>query len=168
MAEAGAPDVEVDVVVVGFGYAGAVAAIEAHDLGARVLLAEKMPDPGGISILAGGAWRFARNADQAFTYLNATNDGRTPDDVLRALANGMVEIDGYIRKLAAAIDAEVTEHTGVDAGGKGGGNYPFPGWETFDNNHIEAIPNFDPMARGISTEATASDTMIPIIRWPFG
>jgi len=146
MAEVGAPDVEVDIVVAGFGYAGGVAAIEAHDSGARVLLAEKMPDPGGISILAGGAWRFARNADQAFSYLKATNDGRTPDDVLRVLANGMVEIDGYIRKLATAIDAEVTEHTGVDAGGKGGGNYPFPGWETFDNNHIETIPNFDPMA----------------------
>ena len=39
-----------DVVVVGYGYAGAVAAIEAHDAGADVLLIEKMPDPGGISI----------------------------------------------------------------------------------------------------------------------
>src|SRR5690242_8562388 len=83
-------DVEVDVVVVGFGYAGAVAAIEAHDAGASVLLAEKMPDPGGISILAGGAWRFAYDADAAYAYLKATNDGRTRDDVLRALAGGMV------------------------------------------------------------------------------
>jgi succinate dehydrogenase/fumarate reductase flavoprotein subunit len=56
-------DVEVDVVVVGSGYAGSVAAIEAHDKGARVLLAEKMQDPGGISVLAGGAWRFAYNAE---------------------------------------------------------------------------------------------------------
>lgn len=139
-------DVEVDVVVAGFGYAGAVAAIEAHDAGMRVLLAEKMPDPGGISILAGGAWRFAYDANQAYAYLKATNDGRTREDVLRVLANGMVEIDPYIRKLARALDAHVTEHTGVDAGGKGGGNYPFSGWETFDNNHIEGIPNFNPMA----------------------
>ncbi|HUZ72428.1 MAG TPA: FAD-dependent oxidoreductase [Stellaceae bacterium] len=146
LAEVGGFNLEVDVVVAGFGYAGAVAAIEAHDAGARVLLVEKMPDPGGISILAGGAWRYAYDADQAFAYLKATNDGRTPDDVLRTLADGMVEVDGYIRKLAAAIDAEVTEHKAVDAGGKGGGNYPFPGWETFDNAHIESIPNFDPMA----------------------
>lgn len=139
-------DIEVDVVVAGFGYAGAVAAIEAHDAGAHVLLAEKMPDPGGISILAGGAWRFAYDSDEAYAYLKATNDDRTRDDVLRALADGMVKIDEYIRKLAAGIDARVTEHTGVDAGGKGGGNYPFPGWKTFDNNHIENIPNFDPMA----------------------
>jgi glycine/D-amino acid oxidase-like deaminating enzyme len=33
-----------DVVVVGYGYAGAVAALEAHDAGADVLLIEKMPD----------------------------------------------------------------------------------------------------------------------------
>lgn len=138
-------DVEVDVVVVGFGYSGSIAAIEAHDAGAKVLLAEKMPDPGGISILAGGAWRYARDFDKAFAYLKATNDGRTPDDVLRTFADGMIKIDDYIRDLAKAIDAEVTVHKGVDAGDKGGGNYPFPGWETFDNNHIESIPNFNPM-----------------------
>ncbi|MPY72520.1 MAG: FAD-binding protein, partial [Alphaproteobacteria bacterium] len=34
-----------DVVVVGYGFAGAIAAIEAHDAGARVLLVEKMPFP---------------------------------------------------------------------------------------------------------------------------
>lgn len=43
-----------DVVVVGFGFGGAAAAIEAHDHGARVLLIDKMPHPGGISICAGG------------------------------------------------------------------------------------------------------------------
>ena len=37
-----------DVVVVGYGYAGAVAALEAHDAGANVLLIEKMPDPGAF------------------------------------------------------------------------------------------------------------------------
>ena len=39
-----------DVVVVGYGFGGAVAALSAHDCGAEVLLAEKMPNPGGISI----------------------------------------------------------------------------------------------------------------------
>src|SRR5918999_5405551 len=42
---------EVDVVVVGFGAAGGISAITAHDAGAKVLLIEKMPHPGGISIL---------------------------------------------------------------------------------------------------------------------
>src|SRR6516165_1951978 len=52
-----------DVVVVGYGYAGAVAAIEAHDAGADVLLIEKMPDPGGISITSGGNVRIVEDAE---------------------------------------------------------------------------------------------------------
>lgn len=35
-----------DVIVVGFGFAGGAAAIEASDRGCSVLLVEKMPDPG--------------------------------------------------------------------------------------------------------------------------
>ena len=37
-------DKEVDVVVVGFGAAGGVSAITAHDAGAKVLLIENMPN----------------------------------------------------------------------------------------------------------------------------
>ncbi|MBI2210324.1 MAG: FAD-dependent oxidoreductase, partial [Deltaproteobacteria bacterium] len=40
-------DRETDVVIVGYGFAGAVSAITAHDAGAKVLLLEKMPHPGG-------------------------------------------------------------------------------------------------------------------------
>ena len=36
-------DKEVDVLVVGFGAAGGISAITAHDAGAKVLLIEKMP-----------------------------------------------------------------------------------------------------------------------------
>ena len=46
-------DEEFDVVVVGYGFAGGVAAIEAHDAGARVLILEKMPVAGvmGLSLI---------------------------------------------------------------------------------------------------------------------
>jgi succinate dehydrogenase/fumarate reductase flavoprotein subunit len=67
-----------DVVVVGFGLAGAITAIEAHDAGATVLLVEKEPNPGGISICAGGGVRIADDAAKAFAYLKATNAGTTP------------------------------------------------------------------------------------------
>jgi succinate dehydrogenase/fumarate reductase flavoprotein subunit len=42
-------DRETDVLIVGFGAAGANAAIAAHDAGARVLIIEKMGVPGGDS-----------------------------------------------------------------------------------------------------------------------
>ena len=80
---------DVDVIVVGYGFAGGIAAIEAADRGASVLVCEKMPNAGGLSICSGGTIRCASNAEGAFQYLKATNAGRTPDDVLKALADGM-------------------------------------------------------------------------------
>ncbi len=45
-----------DVLVVGSGYAGLAAAIEAHDLGARVAILEKRRTLGGNSVIAGGVY----------------------------------------------------------------------------------------------------------------
>ena len=44
----------VDVIVVGSGFAGLAAAIEARKAGAKVVVLEKMPTPGGNSIINGG------------------------------------------------------------------------------------------------------------------
>jgi succinate dehydrogenase/fumarate reductase flavoprotein subunit len=129
-------DEEFDVVVVGFGFAGAVAAIAAHDRGARVLLVEKMPDPGGISICAGGGLRLARNRDAAISYLRATNDGATPDDVLSIFADGMVEIESYVEKLASDCGARVKRIERA-------GNYPYPGHQDLFFLEIEAPSDFD-------------------------
>ncbi len=48
-------DRKTDVVIVGTGFAGLAAAIEAHDAGAQVLLIEKAETIGGNSIIASGA-----------------------------------------------------------------------------------------------------------------
>ena len=66
-------DKEADVVVVGFGGAGAAAAITAHDLGARVLMLEKAPEgeEGGNTRVAGQGYLQVYDADKAITYLNA-------------------------------------------------------------------------------------------------
>ena len=47
-------DVETDVLVVGFGVAGACTAIEARAAGADVLVLERASGAGGTSALAGG------------------------------------------------------------------------------------------------------------------
>ena len=128
-----------DVIVVGFGLAGAIAAIEAHDAGAKVLLVEKAPVPGGISICAGGGVRFADSFDKALSYLKATCAGTTPEPVLARLAHGMVELPNYIRKLAEPLDAKYTVRVTK-------GNYALPGYETWGNIEIVDIPGFDPIA----------------------
>ena len=47
-------DVKKDIIVIGAGFAGLTAAIEAHNNGAEVLIIEKMKAPGGNSIISDG------------------------------------------------------------------------------------------------------------------
>src|SRR5580658_344836 len=122
-----------DVVVIGYGFAGAFTAISAADAGARVLLAEKQPDPGGISICSYGSMRCAHDADDAFGYLKVTNAGRTPDDVVRVLAAGMTETEDYGRELAKISNAKIESRGN-------GGKYLCPGECTFFDTNITAVP----------------------------
>lgn len=128
-----------DVLVVGCGYAGAVAAIAAHDAGAEVVVLEKMPDAGGISVCSAGGLRVAEDAGEAFAYLQATNAGTTPDDVLRRLAEGMVALPEAVAALAAGTGARVSRRASP-------GNYPLPGHRTFGFVYVEEIEGFDPRA----------------------
>ncbi|MCP5432460.1 MAG: FAD-binding protein [Alphaproteobacteria bacterium] len=136
-----------DILVVGYGFAGGVAALEAHDLGAEVLLIEKMPHGGGISICSGGGCRTAKSAASAFSYLRKTCNGTTPDRVLEAFADGMTRIDDWMAAYAATSGAKllVVEYPG---------NYPFPGFEDLGFTMYGELPNFDqfsyyPHARGL-------------------
>ena len=95
-----------------------------------------MADPGGISVCSYGAMRSARDAGEAFAYLKETNAGRTPDDVLRVLAEGMTGIESYMRKLARVNDAVISPRPKE-------ANYPLQGYGTFYQTLIEEIPNFD-------------------------
>jgi succinate dehydrogenase/fumarate reductase flavoprotein subunit len=126
-----------DVIVIGFGYAGAIAAIEAHDAGASVLMLEKQPDPGGISVCSAGGLRIAKSAEAAYAYLAATNAGTAPEPVLRRLAEGMIGLADYVKRLAAPTRAVVSVRDHV-------ANYPFPGSDTFGFLYIEEVPGFDP------------------------
>ena len=131
-------DLETDVIVVGYGYAGGIASIEATDAGADVLLLEKMAQPGGISICSGGGLRTAVNADSAFSYLKATCGGLTPDPVLKAMAQGMVEVPAYMEEMARINNAEILTIPYI-------GNYPFPGYQELGFSMYRDIPGFDPL-----------------------
>ena len=136
-----------DVVVVGYGFAGGAAAIAAADAGASVLLVEKMPQPGGISITAGGGIRATDDADAAFAYLQATNDGRTDDASLRMIADGMAATPAMLRALGTINDAEIVVRDFP-------GNYPYPGSDSLKMIDVLSIPGFDaavdyPHAKGL-------------------
>jgi succinate dehydrogenase/fumarate reductase flavoprotein subunit len=147
-----------DVVVAGFGFAGGIAALNAAQCGARTLLLEKSTQPGGLSICSYGAVRSASDADKAFQYLKATNDGRTPDDVVRALAQGMSDIERYVRELAKTSNARITtsreqapapERSNESYNHeqrpqrRNSGNYPLPGTDTFYHTTVKDVPGFD-------------------------
>lgn len=129
-------DLEADIVVVGFGFAGGVAAVVASDLGARVIIVEKMQHPGGISIIAGGGIATAVDAQKAFQYLKHTNAGRTPDDVLLALAKGMTEMRSFVAELVQNTSFEIEEQ-------RNGGTYPFPGGEGLDGFKIASMEGYE-------------------------
>ena len=125
-----------DVVVIGFGFAGGVAAIDAHDAGAKVLLIEKMDTPGGISICAGGGIRLSTDRDGMLRYLESTNDGTTPRAVHEAFVEEMMGIEDYVRGLAKVNGGEI-KRIGRPA------NYPFPGHDDMYFIEVDQIPGFD-------------------------
>ena len=128
-----------DVVVVGYGFAGGIAAISAADAGSDVLLLEKMAVPGGISICSGGGFRVASDAAKALEYLVATNAGSIDLALLRAMAGEMAALPRFIEQLAGINGASLVTLERP-------GSYPFPGCDTFRFVEIDAVPGFDASA----------------------
>ena len=140
-------DIETDVVIIGFGAAGGVAAIDASDAGANVIILEKMSFPGGLSAVSAGGIRVSDRADEAFAYLKATCGGRTPDDILQVLADGMTQVPDYLRGLAKLNGATVKVTPAL-------GNYPFPGCEALAYCEVSNVPSLENGERYHATHAT--------------
>lgn len=88
-------DAEYDVVVMGMGFAGTVAAITAADKGAKVLLVDKAPkgSTGGNSKVSGQAIQATDDGEAMYTYLRQLI-GDYPnfdDEVLHAYVDGTVD-----------------------------------------------------------------------------
>lgn len=101
-------DKEADVVVVGFGAAGAVTAITARDAGAKVIILEKMPreKAGGNTQCCGGNIYCPTNVPDAIRYLKAFNglsylglDG----EIIRTFAEEIVQDADWIKQMGADV-----------------------------------------------------------------
>lgn len=87
-----------DVVVAGYGPAGAGAAIAAHDAGHSVLVVESAERGGGNARYSGG-FLFDVPGPAAVDHLDALCFGRTDRAVLEAYAEGLHDVDRWLRSL---------------------------------------------------------------------
>ena len=138
-------------IVVGYGFAGAISAIAASDAGSKVLLLEKMPFPGGISMTSGGGFAVGKDEEGVFQYLCRTNLNTTPDPVNRSMAKGMMELPQYIRDLETKSDIKfgADMRSKLDPGAHS--LYPFPGAESIRSMKIGPDSRFKgfPWCRGM-------------------
>jgi FAD binding domain len=107
-------DFEADVVVVGFGAAGVVAAVTAHDLGAKVLILEKAPEGqhGGNTRVAGQGYLNTSSVEPAVAYLTALCGPYTvPTAMVRAWAEEMCRNNAWLTSLGG--DPQEHQHPPV-------------------------------------------------------
>jgi succinate dehydrogenase/fumarate reductase flavoprotein subunit len=99
-----------DVVVVGFGGAGAVAAIEAYDAGASVIVLERSNEGGGNTCESGGSIRLLEDVNEAVEHFQALTLGTTPKQVLQVLAEGIARIPAWITEHGGSLTTVKRSH----------------------------------------------------------
>ena len=106
-------DEEVDFLIVGYGLAGAAAAVEAYDIdpNAKILVLEKMPETlaGGNSIASGQTFLVPAESavETVKTYLyNCNLPNPIPDEYLTWLCNGFATQLPWIEYVADGVDYE--------------------------------------------------------------
>lgn len=113
-----AQNVECEVLVIGGGASGSMTAINAYDLGADVLIAEKMPSLGGNCHVCGG--NIMTPTDIKFVdYLNTLAFKTVEPEIIEVFVKEALNIADWIRKLGGDVivfnPLQVT-HPGLDAG----------------------------------------------------
>ena len=92
-------DYDTDVLIVGYGAAGANAAIAAHDAGARVLIMEKLDYPGGNSGVCAGSMLIPESVEEAVRYYRGLSFGTVDEKMIRVFAEAMVGIPRLLTEL---------------------------------------------------------------------
>ncbi|MBV8118588.1 MAG: FAD-dependent oxidoreductase [Alphaproteobacteria bacterium] len=105
---------ETDVVVVGFGAAGAATAVTAHERGAKVVILEKAPEgqEGGNTRVAGQGYLNTSSVESALAYLTALCGPYTvPEAMVRVWAQEMCQNNAWLESLGG--DPQEHQHPPV-------------------------------------------------------
>ncbi|MFU0841066.1 MAG: Tat pathway signal sequence domain protein [Burkholderia sp.] len=128
-------DRETDVLVVGFGGAGACAAITAHDSGAKVLIVEKMAEAGGNTAVSAGGFMIPDDAAKAYEYLRGTYQF-VDSDFDEALLRTFCEENKKTKEFLKSLDPDIKMFVYGYAGFKN-----LPGHETIKRYRVKAKPD---------------------------
>jgi 3-oxosteroid 1-dehydrogenase len=156
---------EVDVLVIGTGGPGLVAAIAAHDAGARVAVVEKTAKVGGTTAVSGGVlWvpcnhhmpevDIADSREEALAYTRRLADGRSDDRLIERFLDTAPAMIRYLEErttLRFKSIARYPDYHPEFEGGKLGGRSLDPG--LFDTNELG--PWKDKLRRSAVFGATA-------------
>lgn len=99
-------DIETDVVVVGYGGAGAASAITAHDTGASVVILEKMPTPGGNTCVAAGMHPIPRHSQDTkkwAEYLKISCFHTTEPEIVDVYVKGLMELPDWYKSIGGEL-----------------------------------------------------------------
>ncbi|MBI4330466.1 MAG: FAD-binding protein [Chloroflexi bacterium] len=131
-------DIESDVVIVGYGGAGAVAAITASDCGARVTVLEKMPAGGGNTRVSGGGF-FNTTGMGWTTYVEALCFGATEKEVIEEFVRNAMKNKDWIKEIGGQV--EPTLHLQVSYPGPAPkASFPqLPGWEFMEKCSVKMV-----------------------------
>ena len=114
---------EADIVVVGFGGAGAACAIAAADHGASVIVLEKQPEDRHTpsTYMSGGIVMAVNDIDRAAVYMDRCSGGMIPFAVSQAWATMGADLVGWLDRIGADLalvkvgEGENTQFEGADA-----------------------------------------------------
>ncbi|MBI4190369.1 MAG: FAD-binding protein [Betaproteobacteria bacterium] len=96
-------DHEADVVIVGYGGAGAAAALAAVSTGAKVLILEKNPEGGGNTKYSGGSLRTYLDLDKAVDHIEALCEGTTERAVVEAFVRESSRNPEWLKEIGGEV-----------------------------------------------------------------
>ncbi|MCL2669267.1 MAG: FAD-dependent oxidoreductase, partial [Syntrophaceae bacterium] len=153
--------IEADVVVVGYGCAGAVAAFTAHDAGAKVLVLEAQAEGGGASKISNGGIAIPL-AKEFGGYLYRICNGLTDQELIDTYVEKAMHLEEYFLEIGADFERWKTQEVGVSFPPLGR-----PSWPKVENGKEMARGHMKSQVGGI-TENMSQAERIRAIGQPYG